>query len=363
MELRAEESMIPASVDETTVNGAASESAANPEGLPPESAPRAGTRTDYNTAKYGSLLPPLSAEEYERLKASLELVGQRDPIYVDEDRMVLDGCHRLAICSELNIEPKVKVLSGMNEAKKVEFAYSKNLDRRQLPKKKEKRIRGERLANLLKLRESDPKTYTNERIGSLLGRDESWVRKLAADGNRKNPDASKRDGRHNHSPALVEKAVKRVLNGEVVKAVAAELGIPERVIRIARNKALRAAESASSAPPSPAETRSPEPVAAEVTVDESVAADDDSVPPLVRQVLEQQGMTDFDQQRKWYDNMRRNLGATGPEILDRVQVTRAEDTPLMNLLMSWMTLAHAVRYVEERINTLLHSPAGKAVRS
>ena len=43
---------------------------------------------------FSDLLPPLSTEEFEALKASIKAEGIRAPIDVDEVGNVLDGFHR-----------------------------------------------------------------------------------------------------------------------------------------------------------------------------------------------------------------------------------------------------------------------------
>ena len=51
------------------------------------------------------LIPAMSDEEYESLKADIAAHGQREPLVVHEGR-VLDGRHRYRACLELGLEPK-----------------------------------------------------------------------------------------------------------------------------------------------------------------------------------------------------------------------------------------------------------------
>jgi hypothetical protein len=97
-----------------------------------------------------------------------------------------------------------------------------------------------------------------------------------------------------------------------------------------------------------------------VPVAESAAAkDDDSVPPLVRQLLQQKRVTDPLKQREWYGDIRRTLRETRSEWMDRLEAGCVGETPLMNLMMAWVTLSDTVRDIEERIGTLIHAPVSE----
>ena len=49
---------------------------------------------------------PLTQEEYEALRISIDIKGQLEPIEVMADGTIIDGHHRYRICIELNKEPK-----------------------------------------------------------------------------------------------------------------------------------------------------------------------------------------------------------------------------------------------------------------
>ena len=78
------------------------------------------------------LLPALPADEYDRLKSSIQAHGQLVPIEVDESGSVLDGHHRLRICKELGVVPKVVVRAGLAEHEKRLHAVELNMTRRHL---------------------------------------------------------------------------------------------------------------------------------------------------------------------------------------------------------------------------------------
>lgn len=81
-----------------------------------------------------NLLPPLSAEEYDNLKTSMQEHGwwPQYPAVKDEDGNVLDGWHRLQAAEELKIKPVVTVITGLSDWEKIQFAVKGNTHRRQL---------------------------------------------------------------------------------------------------------------------------------------------------------------------------------------------------------------------------------------
>lgn len=81
---------------------------------------------------YTALLPPLSGEEFEALKADIAERGCLVPVELDEDGQVLDGAHRLRVCGELGIKPPTITRRGLSEDEKRAHAIALNLQRRQL---------------------------------------------------------------------------------------------------------------------------------------------------------------------------------------------------------------------------------------
>jgi len=64
--------------------------------------------------KFKTVIPPLSAEEYNNLRDSIAHEGCRDAIIV-WDGVIVDGHHRYAICTELNIPFNVSEITFGNE--------------------------------------------------------------------------------------------------------------------------------------------------------------------------------------------------------------------------------------------------------
>jgi ParB/Sulfiredoxin domain len=78
------------------------------------------------------LLPPLSAEEYEALKADIAARGILVPVEYDEDGNILDGHHRVKIADELGITYPRLIRPFPDEEAKVEHVLALNLTRRHL---------------------------------------------------------------------------------------------------------------------------------------------------------------------------------------------------------------------------------------
>lgn len=81
-----------------------------------------------------NLLPPLSIEEFDNLKTSMQEQGflPEFPIIKDENGVILDGHHRAQAAEELGIEPVVVVKRGLADWDKVVLAVSVNTSRRHL---------------------------------------------------------------------------------------------------------------------------------------------------------------------------------------------------------------------------------------
>ena len=79
------------------------------------------------------VMPNLSGDEYEELKADIAERGVMVPIEFDEAGNVLDGHHRLRVCEELGIKEYPKVIRvGLSEEDKRLHARKLNMARRHL---------------------------------------------------------------------------------------------------------------------------------------------------------------------------------------------------------------------------------------
>ena len=81
--------------------------------------------------EFANVFPMLGDEHLRELADDIQRNGQRFPVIVDEDGLVLDGRNRATACRMLGIEPRVEVFSG-SDAEKLEYVVSLNLSRRHL---------------------------------------------------------------------------------------------------------------------------------------------------------------------------------------------------------------------------------------
>lgn len=92
------------------------------------------------------VMPPLTADEYNELKADIANRGVMVPIEYDEHGNVLDGHHRIQICAELGIMDFPKVIrTGMTEVEKRTHARKLNMARRQLNQEQRRELIREQL--------------------------------------------------------------------------------------------------------------------------------------------------------------------------------------------------------------------------
>lgn len=78
------------------------------------------------------VFPPLSDEQYDALRTSIDEQGVLVPIVVDEDGAVIDGRHRKKIAAELGRECPIEVAHGLTLSEKRELAITLNASRRHL---------------------------------------------------------------------------------------------------------------------------------------------------------------------------------------------------------------------------------------
>lgn len=92
------------------------------------------------------VMPPLSADEYEELKADIQARGVLVPVEYDEDGEILDGHHRVQICEELGITEWPRVVRiGLSEAGKLTHARQLNLARRHLDREQKRTLIAQQL--------------------------------------------------------------------------------------------------------------------------------------------------------------------------------------------------------------------------
>jgi hypothetical protein len=95
------------------------------------------TRYDYPVHPLAQLFPPLSPDEFKKLKNDIAAHGQQEPITLSQDgTFLLDGRHRLRACKELGVQPRIERFSHIagptRPTTEADFIWSKNLVRRHL---------------------------------------------------------------------------------------------------------------------------------------------------------------------------------------------------------------------------------------
>jgi len=127
------------------------------------------------------VMPPLSEDEYESLKKSIEKHGIRDPIHVNADQDVLDGHHRILAAREVGLwgdkerEPGF-VVHGVSEDDQAcrKLAWELNMQQRHLDDGEKKAAVERRLKEL----DSRDEWKPNSDVADTLGVSESWVREV-----------------------------------------------------------------------------------------------------------------------------------------------------------------------------------------
>lgn len=108
------------------------------------------------------VMPPLTAEEYQRLYEDIAIHGILVPIEYDEEENILDGHNRAKICNELGITDFPRVVRiGMTEEQKKEHALNLNVNRRHLTH--------DNLRELIKKELVQNPEQSNRKIASILG--------------------------------------------------------------------------------------------------------------------------------------------------------------------------------------------------
>ena len=184
-------------------------------------------------ARY-ELLPPLSTEEFDALKADIKANGVQVPVVVDEDGEVLDGHHRLK-CDK---KAPRRVIEGMTEGEKLAYVYGANNRRRNLSPA-EKKALGKAMKATAELLLAEGKTQLQ--VGKLLGvlqqRVAEWFTSSTETGKACKPDA-----RVKMYPDQQEAAAVRVEAGENQAQVAADYKVTQQTISAAVRKHRKKAE-------------------------------------------------------------------------------------------------------------------------
>lgn len=171
------------------------------------------------------LLPALSADEYERLRADIGAHGIRQPIELDENGDILDGHHRKAIADELCIDcPSVEVALEGEVARRA-YVLRVNLNRRQLTSEQQKSIRQRQKEIAMEMNED----HTQQEIGDALGVARETIRDwLTNNGGPAN--VAKSDHRKRTSPEKVAEVLAGLGAGKSQDEIAKEVGVAQTTV-------------------------------------------------------------------------------------------------------------------------------------
>jgi len=160
-------------------------------------------------------LPPLAADDYTRLKVSIQQDGQRIPIIVNETTgEVIDGEHRLRACGELGIKPVIEQ-RALDEKEATRLKVTLNLARRQVsPEQKRELIKALRAME-----------FTQQEVASMVGVSQTTVSKTEDESNITSNNTFIPDQRRSVTPAQAEKIVDKIEAGATQAQAAADYGI------------------------------------------------------------------------------------------------------------------------------------------
>src|SRR5690606_362933 len=117
------------------------------------------------------LLPPLSAEEYAALEASIVEHGVLVPVEYDEDGNILDGHHRVQVCESLGLVDWPRfVRKGLSETDKRRLARELNVSRRHLTAEQKRSIIADQLR--------ETPSISSRAIAAMVGVDHKTVGKI-----------------------------------------------------------------------------------------------------------------------------------------------------------------------------------------
>ena len=180
-------------------------------------------------AEYAALLPKISPDDYEALKASIKNDGLHYPIVVNKEDVILDGHHRYRACKELGIEPRFEVKEFPNALLEKKFVIESNLRRRHLNKFQRAKL-------VLPLLEIE-KELAKERQGTrtdLIGTSAKYFANVSSKRKRKPLTPEQREARRAKAKLKREKKKKVgiILNKPVrsTAIVAKEAGISDRTL-------------------------------------------------------------------------------------------------------------------------------------
>ena len=200
------------------------------------------TRKQTIKTPFKDVLPPLKSSELEALTADIKANGVLHPVVIDEYGNILDGHHRYAI----DRNAPTRVVSGLSPDEKIAYTIRANVARRNLSSEQTREIAKQQKQIAANLREADPKKWTQQAVGALLGvahtTVSSWFITNSSNGNTyKTPTP---DARVKLNTPAKEVIAVRVESGESQQQIAADFGVSQATVSNIAKKANEAEEKA-----------------------------------------------------------------------------------------------------------------------
>lgn len=139
------------------------------------------------------VMPNQSPEEFAALKADIREVGIEDPIWLDKERAIVDGHHRVRAWIELlaegvDVSPVAANIYEVDDPERIyERAMKRNLNRRQLTNEQKAELVRNHLKHLAGvvyrdvLHEGEVVSWTTGRIAEFLGLTRGFVRRIRSE--------------------------------------------------------------------------------------------------------------------------------------------------------------------------------------
>ena len=200
------------------------------------------TRKQTIKTPFKHVLPPLKSSELEALTADIKANGVLHPVVIDEHGNILDGHHRYAI----DRNAPTRVVSGLSPDEKIAYTIRANVARRNLSSEQTREIAKQQKQIAANLREADPKKWTQQAVGALLGVARNtvsdwFITNVGADNTNKTPTP---DARVKLNTPAKEVIAVRVESGESQQQIAADFGVSQATVSNIAKKANEAEEKA-----------------------------------------------------------------------------------------------------------------------
>lgn len=184
------------------------------------------------TTPYADVLPPLSTEERDSLRLSIEAEGVREPVLATEDGRLVDGHHRYGITRDVRVAV-VPGSAGWSDAQCRAHAIKANLDRRNLSPDQRRAVRDEQRRIAARLRSDG---WAQAQVAALLGLARQTVAAWEDATNANNSNGCVPDCRVKIPGSEYQRIADRVSAGEPVAQVAADYKVTPFGLRKALKK-------------------------------------------------------------------------------------------------------------------------------